>query len=204
MTSEFVRPAAAPLGPSVVPAGVAPISPNPTPPSLLQRIGQFSPLWLGVAFSAVTCAGMVLQFAGLQSGNPSLRGVGAIIATTVLLLLYIVVIWYRDDDTLAAGVLLALTVLIGGIAATSIAAGLVQRSLVGALAVLTFGWMRVIVTGFLLIPISAAVVWFARLISGTAERVTAPGHGAHPTGAHHPYRSAWERREAKLNEKKTD
>ena len=193
-----------PFGPSVVPAGGGPVSPDPTPTSLLQRVGQFSPLWLGIAYCAATCVGMLLQFTGLQSGNASLRGVGAIIAMAALLLLYIVVIWYRDDDTLAAGVLLALTVLIGGLAATSIASGLVQRSFVGGLAVLTFGWMRVIVTGFLLIPISAVVVWLARLISGSAERVTAPGHGAHPAGARRPYRSAWDRREAKLNEKKTD
>ena len=202
MTSEGVPSPSDAIATSNLPTVSAlAMAPKAAKPSPLHRIAELSPLWLGIGFCLVRTTGIALQYAGKNAGSPAVSYVGDLISGAAVLVLYIVVTWYRDNDTLSAGVLLALTMLIGGIVATVLATGLVARSIVAALAVLTFSWMSVVVGAFVTVPVSVALVWVARFISRAVERASstqAPVSGS--TRPVRPYRSAWERREAKRNQ----
>jgi hypothetical protein len=185
--------------PHALPPGGDTIPPEHQRPSPFARLGQLSPLSLGGAYGAATCVAMVLHYAANRAAAPVLRELGLVLAGGALLALYIVVTWYRDDEPFAAGVLLALTAGAGGSVGTAIAAGLVRHSLVASVAVLRFSPMRLVVAGFVLIPVSAVLVWVARLLSLTVERVldVQPARAvAAPPAAH---QSVWDPRQAHRN-----
>lgn len=135
-----------------------------------QWLGQLPPHYLGVAFTAAACIGTALRLIGESSHAPGFIDLGRILLGAAQLALYIVVTWYRDDDALAAGVLLALTLIIGGLGATVLVGIVLDRSLTAAIALVTFSPLALIFQAIFLIPLSAAIVWIARKVSIMVER----------------------------------
>lgn len=81
--------------------------------SPLRRLGRLPPQRLGLAYTGAACIGSALHLIGNRSHSPGLTDLGTLSFLIATLALYIVVTWYREDDALAAGVLLALTFIIG-------------------------------------------------------------------------------------------
>lgn len=125
--------------------------------------------------------GALLRAFGLAGGRPALTEVGLLLTGLAGLALYIVVAFYRDDDVLSAAVLLVVTLLVGTIAAGVVAGVVVTRSLGGGLAMLIMSPITYIVTGFLMIPVAAAVIWLGRRVSGLIERAGGTDRPAQPT-----------------------
>ena len=133
-------------------------------------LGKLPPQRLGVAYTAAACIGAAFQVFGKTSKAPGLIELGTILLGIAVLALYIVVAFYRQDDALAAGVLLALTVIIGSLAATILVGIVINRSLTAGIALLTFSPIALLFQGIFLIPLSAAIVWIARRVSAFFDR----------------------------------
>lgn len=141
---------------------------------LFEWLGKLPPHHLGLAYSAAACIGTAFQLFGKNAKEPGMVELGTILLGIAVLVLYIVVTWYRQDDALAAGVLLALTVIIGSLAATVLVGIVINRSLTAGIALLTFSPIALLFQGIFLVPLSAVVVWIARRVSvlfgGDAKR----------------------------------
>jgi len=158
----------------------------PTPRSILGRAAAWPPLRLGQAYAVIACAAAFLREFGLVGGRPALNELGLLLTGLAGLALYIVVAFYRDDDVLSAAVLLVVTLLVGTIAAGVVAGVVVTRSLAGGMAMLIMSPITYVVSGFLMVPVAAAIIWLSRQVSRIVERlggtdaptppVTAPKH----------------------------
>jgi hypothetical protein len=83
---------------------------------------------------------------------------------------YVVVTWFRDDDALAAGVLFALTFIVGSLAAIMVMGVIITQSITSAIALLTFSPVALLFWSVFLIPIFTILIWLARKISALLER----------------------------------
>jgi hypothetical protein len=160
-----------------------PVSPASAPPptSLLDRAAQLPPHHLGIAYTAAACVGTTVRLVGERVHSPGLTDLGIVLVAIAGLVLYVIVTWYRDDDALAAGFLLALTLIIGSLAATVVMGAIVSRSLIGGIALLTLSPFVLVGQAFLLIPASAVLIWVARKVSEVIETMFgAPKRGPRP------------------------
>jgi hypothetical protein len=143
-----------------------------TPHSVFDRLGRLPPQHLGLAYTAAACVGTAFKLFGDASHSPGLVDLGVVLLSVAGLALYIVVTWYRQDDALAAGVLLALTLIIGSLAATVLVGIVINRSLTAGIALVTFGPIALLFQAIFLIPLLTAVVWIARRVSAAVDRAT--------------------------------
>ncbi len=148
---------------------------RPAPRSVLGRAAAWPPLRLGQAYAVIACAGAFLRAIGLAGGRPALIELGLLLTALAGLALYVVVAFYRDDDVLSAAVLLVVTLLVGTIAAGVVAGVVVTRSLAGGIAMLIMSPITYVVSGFVMVPVAAAIIWFSRQVSRMAERAGGTG-----------------------------
>jgi hypothetical protein len=155
----------------------------PAPRSILGRAAAWPPLRLGQAYAVTACAGAFLQAIGLAGGRRGLTAFGLLLTALAGLALYIVVAFYRDDDVLSAAVLFVVTLLVGTIAAGVVAGVVVTRSLAGGMAMLIMSPITYVVTGFVMIPVAAAIIWISRRVSRAVELVAGTRTPAPPATA---------------------
>jgi hypothetical protein len=141
-------------------------------PSLFARLGRLAPHHLGLAYTGAACIGTACTLAGDAMHLSGLIDLGHILLAVAGLALYIVVAWYRQDDALAAGVLLALILIIGSLAATVFMGIVINRSLAAGIALITFGPIALLFQAIFLIPASTVIVWFARRVSAAVDRAS--------------------------------
>ena len=131
--------------------------------ALLRRLGAASPLAPALVYASAALAGsLALRFG---PDRPAVRGAALVFWGAAGLLLFVVVTWYRDDDWLAAGFLLALTLLLGGWAADVIAEGVAARSIGGAVFAAAGAGLRVLARAVVTVPAAGGVVALARWVS---------------------------------------
>jgi hypothetical protein len=140
--------------------------------SVFDRLGRLPPHHLGLAYTAAACVGSAFKLLGDATHSPGLVDLGFVFLSAAGLALYIVVTWYRQDDALAAGVLLALTLIIGSLASTVVVGIVINRSLTAGIALVTFGPLALLFQAIFLIPLSTAIVWIARRVSVALDRAT--------------------------------
>jgi hypothetical protein len=143
-----------------------------TTASLFDRLGRLPPHHLGLAYSAAACVGSAFKIFGDSTHSPGLVDLGVILIGVAGLVLYIVVTWYRQDDALAAGVLLALTLSIGTLAATAVVGIIVYRSLTAGIAVVSLSPFVLLFWCLFFVPFFTTVVWIARRVSAAVDRAT--------------------------------
>lgn len=141
-------------------------------PSLFARLGRLPPHHLGLAYTGAACVGTAFKLAGDAAHSPGLNDLGYALLSIAWTVLYIVITWYRQDDALAAGVLLALTLIIGSLAATVVVGIVIDRSLMAGIALVTFGPMALLWLALFSIPLSTAMVWVARRVSKAVDRAS--------------------------------
>lgn len=129
---------------------------------LFRRLATWSPLHLGIGYTACVTVALIWNRLASGSGLTVLQPLAAVIALLGISLLFTVVTWYQDEDLVAAAVLLA--VITG--AGTMLGSGLASLVFTGSVAELAFGLagsffnllLRVIVLG----PVFALLVWGGR------------------------------------------
>ena len=133
-------------------------------------LGKLPPHHLGLAYTASACIGAAFRVYGQSVKEPGIIELGSVLLSIAIFALYVVVTWYRQDDALAAGVLLTVTVIVGTLAATTVTAILVYRSLTAGIAIVTYTPMIFLFWGIFLVPAFTAVVWIARRVSAVFDR----------------------------------
>lgn len=141
-------------------------------PALFTRLGRLPPHHLGIVYTGAACIGTTFKLLGDTAHSRGLSELGYALLTVAGIVLYIVITWYRDDDALAAGVLLALTFIIGSLAATVLVGVIVNRSLTAGIALVTFGPLALLFQALFLVPLSTAIIWIARRVSKAVDRAT--------------------------------
>lgn len=136
--------------------------------ALLGRLGAASPLVPALAYAGAALAASLV--ARLAPARPGIVAAALALWAAAGLLLFVVVTWYRDDDWLAAGFLLALTLLLGGWAADLIAEGVAARSVGGAVFAAAGALLPVLLRAAITVPMAGAIVTVARWVTRRVQR----------------------------------
>jgi hypothetical protein len=146
--------------------------------NLLRRVGAASPLVPGITYLVTLTVSNFLLALAPKSVLLALLVVLAWLGATVFL--FVVVTWYRDDDWLAAGFLIGVSLLLGGLAADLIARTIETRSLGEAVFASATASMALLVRGVILVPVCGGLVAGARWITQLIRRRRAPQSGVPP------------------------
>lgn len=142
--------------------------------TLLRRAGSASPLVPALTYGGVlTVANLLL---GLAPNNVVVVLLSLLAWVAAALFLFVVVTWYRDDDWLAAGFLLGLSVVLGGLVAEVIARVVATGSLGEAVFVAASASMALLVRAVIFVPLCGGVVTVARWTTRAIRKRTASPH----------------------------
>lgn len=126
------------------------------------RFARLGPRWLCVICGCALATALVVRYLGAVHGSQAAKVLGSVLVVVVLLAQLGVFAQRRDADVIASGVLLAITVAIGGVIATCLLLALkTGTALVGVLLVgVAPIYMALQVA--LLVPVCIAAVWTGR------------------------------------------
>ena len=122
----------------------------------LRRVAAASPLVPALASTAAVWLANLIGVLAPRMWGLLLAALGVWIAAALLLV--VVVVWFRDDDWLAAGFLLAMTLLLSGWPADILTAVVTQGSLAPALLAAPGVLLGVVVRGVVGVPLLGGVV----------------------------------------------
>ena len=132
---------------------------------IFQRAGAARPIVPGATYAAATIASEAML--ALAPENPWVALVAVVLWLAASLFLFIVVTWFRNDDWLEAGLIIGLSVVIGGTFAQAVGMSITERSIGAILLVLTANpgmFLLVIVRLLILVPLSGGAVTLARIV----------------------------------------
>jgi hypothetical protein len=146
--------------------------------NLLRRAGAASPLVPAVTYGGILAVATLLIALAPENAAVALLAFLAWLAAA--LFLFVVVTWYRDDDWLAAGFLIGLSLLLGGLAADLVTRTVQTRSLGEAVFSSASASMALLVRALILVPVCGGVVAGARWITRAVRKRSASESGAPP------------------------
>lgn len=126
--------------------------------------GTDFPVRIVLAYIAAATVAATLVVHGTQSGRPSLLALGGLVWLLAGLALVAAIGIWRDDDLLAAGVVVALTGVLGGGIGTALSQVILHRSIGAALLLFMTNLLPFALILVLAIPVSVLAVWLARLL----------------------------------------
>lgn len=130
-------------------------------PTLLERLGATSPMVPALSYVAVVT--VVDLVTGLAPKSGFLAFLGILVWLAAALFLFGVVTWLRDDDWLAAGFLIGLTVMLGGLFATVVARIVTTGSIGEAVFIAAGAPLNLLLRAIVAVPLCGAVVKLARM-----------------------------------------
>jgi len=154
-----------------------------SPHAVLARLGRRSPLALALVYTATVLLPYALRPLAAGPALVPASLAAALLWIAVTLLLFAVVAWGRTDDALAAGVLLGVTIALGGLAARVLVEMVRARSVGPGLLLFMASLIPLFVRTVVLVALCTALVWAARRLTrllGTVRRST-PTHRQPPT-----------------------
>jgi hypothetical protein len=147
--------------------------------ALLQRAGKASPLVPAIGYVAVLTVAKLVSSLLPKSGFVAFLAV--LVWFAALLLLFAVVTWIRDDDWLAAGFLLGLTILIGGVFADVVARTITSASIADAVFTGAGLSLGLLLRAIVIVPLCGGIVILVRMgtewLMGELGRPVAPFAG---------------------------
>jgi hypothetical protein len=159
--------------------------------NLLKRTKDASPMVPALGYTAVlTLVNLAVGFSqsnmvvvGAQNGivnHPTVAVVGFLVWIAAAILLFVIVTWYRDDDWLAAGFLLGLTLILGGIIAGLIAKTVLTLSVADAMFAAAGAPFALLLRAIITVPVCGGIVALARWLTRLV-RPTAPSRSTRPS-----------------------
>ena len=135
---------------------------------VLRRAGAASPLIPPLVYTAtLTAATLAIS---LAPGSVPTAAIGLVAWLLASAFLAIVVTWYRDDDWLAAGFLIGMGVVVGGLVAQVVTSIVVTRSIGEAVFVGAGAALSILVRAVVLVPLCGGLVALARWVTRRARR----------------------------------
>ena len=141
--------------------------------SALRRLGDASPL--APAGGYVGAAILANVGITLLPEQPVVVVLALLLLLVAGVLLFIVVTWYRDDDWLAAGFLLAVTVMLGAWIADAVAEAVSQGSIAAVVFAAPGAMLAFVVRSVVSVPVAGGIITLARWVTRRRRRADRPG-----------------------------
>jgi len=131
---------------------------------------DFSPAGLRSAIGAAVTYGAVRTFARLLTAVLPTSAIVALLSALLWLAaavwLFIVVTWQRDDNWLAAGLIIGVSLFMGGLVAGFLSSLIDTTSLSSAVVATTMAFLGLLIKSIILVPLSGGCVFGARWLTG--------------------------------------